>query len=89
VRCGPVEATALGNGAVQLAALGELGGLEDIRRVVAASGDLVSYEPATASTGHDWEAAAALVSRLRRQDQAESGLLTQTSAEGREETART
>jgi len=89
VRCGPVEATALGNGAVQLAALGELDGLADIRRVVAASADLVSYEPATASTGHDWEAAAELVSRLRRQDQTESGLLTQTTADGREESART
>ena len=45
VRCGPVEATALGNAAVQLVAAGELDGLADIRRVVAASSDIVEYEP--------------------------------------------
>ncbi len=82
VRCGPVEATALGNGAVQLAALGELDGLEDIRRVVAASTELVSYTPQTfAVTGHDWEAAADLFARLRRRDQAETGLLRSTDGD--------
>lgn len=45
VRCGPVEATALGNAAVQLVAAGELDGLADIRRVIAASADIVEYQP--------------------------------------------
>lgn len=49
VRCGPVEATALGNAAVQLATAGELDGLADIRRVIAESTDIVTYEP---RTGH-------------------------------------
>lgn len=82
VRCGPAEATALGNGAVQLAALGELGGLDDIRRAVAASTDLVSYEPRTeATTGHDWATAAELFSQLRRDDQADAGLVRRTDDE--------
>lgn len=55
VRCGPVEATALGNAAVQLAALGELHGLADIRKVIAASADLVEYQP---RDRHDWDSAA-------------------------------
>jgi rhamnulokinase len=50
VRCGPVEATALGNAAVQLVAAGELDGLPDIRRVIAASTDIVEYQPRTAIT---------------------------------------
>lgn len=37
VHCGPVEATALGNAAVQLASMGELAGLDEIRSAVAAS----------------------------------------------------
>lgn len=45
VRCGPVEATALGNAATQLVALGELGGLDDIRHVVAATEPLTTYLP--------------------------------------------
>jgi len=45
VHCGPVEATALGNAATQLVALGELGGLDDIRRVVAATEPLTTYLP--------------------------------------------
>lgn len=45
VRCGPVEATALGNAGVQLVALGELGGLADIRAAVAASTPVVELEP--------------------------------------------
>lgn len=89
VRCGPVEATALGNGAVQLAALGELHGLEDIRRVVAASAELVTYEPADVATmGHDWSAAAEQFARLRRRDQTESGLAREEAQE-REARART
>lgn len=75
VRCGPVEATALGNGAVQLAALGEFGGLADIRRAVAASAELVTYEPSDPErAGHDWAAAGELFARLRRRDRAEVGL---------------
>ena len=49
VRCGPVEATALGNAAVQLSALGELAGLAEIREAVGASTTLVDYLPATDS----------------------------------------
>ncbi len=45
VFCGPVEATALGNAATQLAALGELGDLHDIRRVVAATEPVTPYAP--------------------------------------------
>ena len=45
VTAGPAEATALGNAAVQLMALGELDGLSDVRRVSAASSELSVYEP--------------------------------------------
>ena len=45
VRCGPIEASALGNGAVQLAALGELDGPAQIREVVARSNPPVVYLP--------------------------------------------
>jgi rhamnulokinase len=45
VHCGPVEATALGNAATQLVALGELADLSDIRRVVAATTRLTTYTP--------------------------------------------
>lgn len=62
VRCGPVEATALGNAAVQLATLGELGGLADIRAAIAASAPLVELEP---TTGLDWPSAAARLAELR------------------------
>ena len=40
VLCGPVEATSLGNAATQLVALGELGGIADIRALVARTTDL-------------------------------------------------
>jgi len=59
VHCGPVEATALGNGAVQLAALGELSGPDQIREVIAAGYPLTSYHP---RTDDRWESALA---RLR------------------------
>jgi rhamnulokinase len=72
VRCGPVEATALGNAAVQLVAAGELDGLADIRRVVAASTDLRVHEPRPT---HDWDTATDLFTRLRRADATESGLV--------------
>jgi rhamnulokinase len=67
VRCGPVEATALGNAAVQLAALGELGDLAHIRRVIAASSDVNEYHP---HARHDWDTAAERFATLRRDDQA-------------------
>ncbi len=51
VFCGPVEATALGNAATQLAALGELGDLHDIRRVVAATEPVTPYAPGPARPG--------------------------------------
>ena len=46
VQCGPVEATALGNAATQLVALGELADLTDIRRVIAGTTDMTTYAPA-------------------------------------------
>jgi rhamnulokinase len=45
VIAGPVEATVLGNLLVQARAAGELGSLDDIRRVSAASGELQEYSP--------------------------------------------
>lgn len=76
VRCGPVEATALGNGAVQLAALGELDGLPEIRRVVASSTEIVTYHPSSGAADRAaWDAAAQSFARLRRRDQTESGLV--------------
>ncbi len=52
---GPVEATALGNVLVQAMALGELGGLDDVRRVVARSVKPRRFEPSAASptTGNE------------------------------------
>lgn len=50
VQCGPREATALGNAAVQLVAAGELHGLDEIRQVIAASADLIEYQPRTRET---------------------------------------
>ena len=46
VIAGPVEATAMGNVAVQLMALGEIASLEEARKVVGASEALVTYLPA-------------------------------------------
>lgn len=45
VHCGPTEATALGNAAVQLATLGELSGPDEIRQVIAAGTEILSYTP--------------------------------------------
>ena len=58
VRCGPIEATALGNGAVQLATLGELAGPAEIRQAVADSFPVLEYEPRSGPGHH--EAAARL-----------------------------
>jgi rhamnulokinase len=54
VLAGPVEATALGNGLVQLIARGELHDLADARYLLRASLPPVRYEPAP---GGDWDAA--------------------------------
>ena len=45
MQAGPVEATALGNGLVQLIALGEIENVAEARRVVRASFPPVRYEP--------------------------------------------
>ena len=45
VLAGPVEATALGNVLVQARAAGELGSLDEMRAVAAASAELATYEP--------------------------------------------
>jgi len=54
VLAGPVEATALGNGLVQLIARGELKDIHEARQVVRASFPPVRYEP---TGGDEWEAA--------------------------------
>ncbi len=46
VEAGPDEAAAIGNVLVQAQALGHLGSLEDIRRIVRRSAAIVTYEPA-------------------------------------------
>ena len=51
---GPVEATVLGNIAVQLIALGELSSLSQARRVISASFELAHFEPQDAAA---WEEA--------------------------------
>lgn len=70
VSCGPVEATALGNAAVQLSALGELGGLPQIREAISNISDVVRYEP---RSGPDWSEAAERFARLPRLEPLVSG----------------
>lgn len=65
VYCGPTEGTALGNGAVQLAALGEFAGLPDIRAALSRSVDIRQYAPR--HTGQ-WSAAQELFRSLVTQD---------------------
>lgn len=65
VLAGADEATALGNAAVQLVTLGELGGLADIRAVVAAR-ESTEYTP---RPGRDWALAAARLAELIAADQ--------------------
>ncbi|MBE5816259.1 MAG: rhamnulokinase [Clostridiales bacterium] len=48
VVCGPVEATAIGNIAMQLAGLGELNGINDIRELVSRSFPTTEYLPTEA-----------------------------------------
>ena len=43
--CGPVEATALGNLAVQMLANGDISDLAEARRIIAASSEMLRYEP--------------------------------------------
>ena len=65
VHCGPTEGTALGNGAVQLAALGEFTGLADIRTAIAASTEIHHYVP---RIGDDWAKAQARFRQLVERD---------------------
>jgi rhamnulokinase len=66
VHCGPVEATALGNAATQLVALGELANLADIRRVIAGTTAITSYAPSPRSDR--WDDAYAHFTRLLARD---------------------
>ena len=61
VLAGPVEATALGNGLVQLIALGELRDLAEARAVVRASFPPIRYEPHHTA---DWDAAYAMFLKI-------------------------
>lgn len=54
VSAGPVEATALGNIAVQLIALGELEGIRQAREIIRGSGDIRQYRPGDSQA---WERA--------------------------------
>lgn len=70
VYCGPTEATALGNGAVQLATLGEFSSLAEIRSAIAHSTRMREYTPAP---GEHWASAQELFRTLVERDrQAES-----------------
>ncbi len=53
VTTGPIEGAALGNLLMQAVAMGELGGLEDVRTVVRASVDVETYEPHTTQAWED------------------------------------
>ncbi|MDQ6896225.1 MAG: FGGY-family carbohydrate kinase, partial [Actinomycetota bacterium] len=69
VHCGPVEATALGNAATQLVALGELSDLSDIRRVVADTTSLTTYTPGPSAAWDDaYERFGRLLARDRDHD---------------------
>lgn len=63
VHCGPVEATALGNGAVQLAALGEFDGPDQIRQAIAASSEMRTFSP---HPGDVWADALGRFHHMRR-----------------------
>lgn len=54
VMAGPIEATALGNIAVQMIALGEISGIDEARRVIGNSFEIKSYKPENAQA---WEKA--------------------------------
>ena len=54
VVAGPVEATAIGNAALQAVAMGDLGSLEEARQIIRRSFDVVLYEPKDRAA---WDAA--------------------------------
>jgi rhamnulokinase len=72
VQCGPVEATALGNAATQLVALGELSGIADIRSVVGRTTDLRTWSP---RPDPRWEQAAAMLREMTQDDDRQRGLI--------------
>jgi rhamnulokinase len=72
VHCGPVEATSLGNAATQLVALGELGGIADIRAVVTRTTDLRTWFP---RPDPRWEQAAARLREMTQDDDRHRGLI--------------
>lgn len=72
VHCGPVEATALGNAAVQLVALGELAGVAEIRAAVAATAEIRTHLP---RPDPRWAQAADRLARLTSEDDRRRGLL--------------
>jgi rhamnulokinase len=71
VRCGAVEATALGNAGTQFVALGEMTGVEDIRTVIKRSFGRRVYEP---QSDPRWDEAAAVFDKLVRIDLGRRGL---------------
>jgi rhamnulokinase len=72
VHCGPVEATALGNAAVQLVALGELADVAEVRAVVAGTTEIRTCSPRPDAR---WEEAAARLRQLTLDDDRRRGLL--------------
>ena len=72
VHCGPVEATSLGNAATQLVALGELGGIADIRAVITRTADLRTWSP---RPDPRWEQAAAMLREMTQDDDRQRGLI--------------
>ena len=72
VVCGPVEATSLGNAATQLVALGELGGVADIRALIARTTDLRTWSP---RPDPRWEEAAARLREMTQDDDRQRGLI--------------
>ena len=71
VRCGAVEATALGNAGTQLIALGEIANLSELRDVVSSNFEGQTYDP---HPDPRWEEAAADFDRLHILDLARRGL---------------
>jgi rhamnulokinase len=72
VHCGPVEATALGNAAVQLVTLGELADVAEVRAVVARTTETTTCSPRPDAR---WEGAAAWLRQRTLDDDRRRGLL--------------
>jgi rhamnulokinase len=72
VHCGPVEATALGNAAVQLVTLGELADVAEVRAVVARTTETTTSSPRPDAR---WEGAAAWLRQRTLDDDRRRGLL--------------